>query len=152
MHHSGAKVRAVPTLAINLGVLSMRFLVPVLFLLSQIPVGGPTQVQDPNYPLRVRILERNTSRHNGSMRMWGRADLMEPQAQGFDYESTCDELFMVSHGDELYSARWKKQDRELEMLVSKMGTGKSNKCVLKADLKPFVYVRGEHGIETKPIS
>jgi hypothetical protein len=130
----------------------MRILLPVLFLLSQVPVGGPTQVQDPNYPLRVRILERNTHRQNGSMRMWGRGDLIAQSEQVFDYESTCGELFMVSHGDELYSARWKKQDRELEMLVSKMGTGKSEKCTLKADLKPFVYVRSDHGITTKPMS
>ena len=72
--------------------------------------------------------------------MWGRADLIGPPEQGFDFESECSEVFMVSHGDDQYSARWKKQNKELEMLVSKIGTGKSNKCVLKADLKPYVYV------------
>jgi len=130
----------------------MRIFLPVLFLLAQIPVGGPTQVQDPNYPIRVRILEGYAHRQNGSMRMWGRGDLITQTEQGFDYESTCTDLFMVSYGDERYSARWKKQDRELEMLVSKMGTGKSNKCILKADLKPFVYVLSDRGIVTKPMS
>jgi hypothetical protein len=125
----------------------------LLFLLAfpQVPVGGPTQVEDPAYPLKVRILERNTSRSAYGMRMWGRANLTLPQEQGFDYESECSMLFMVSHGDELYSARWKKQDKELEMLVSKMGTGKSEKCTVKADLKPYIYY-GDKGImQTKPM-
>jgi hypothetical protein len=84
--------------------------------------------------------------------MWGRADLMEPQKQGFDYESDCGEVFMVTHGDEVYSARWKKQDKELEMLVSRMGTGKSDECVLKADPKPYVYAYENGVIVTKPMA
>ena len=126
--------------------------------LAQVNVGGPTDVQDPAYPLRVRILTRNASRTGyGAMRMWGRADLfLDQQEQGFDYESTCDELLMVTHGDERYSARWKKQDLELEMLVSKMGTNKSGKCTLKTDLKPFVYVWRNNGVQmvitTKPMA
>jgi hypothetical protein len=139
----------------------MRFLA-ALFLasilisgaLAQISVGGPTHVQDPAYPLMVRILSRNTSRGSNGVRMWGRADLFGSQEQGFDYESTCSEVFMVTHGDERYSARWKKQDKELEILVSRVGTGKSNKCVLKADLQQFVYEyeSGTSGpVVTKPL-
>jgi hypothetical protein len=60
---------------------------------------------------------------------------------------------MVSHGDEVYSARWKKPNTELEMLVSKMGTGKSEKCTVKADLKPFVYYwDANHLIQTRPLA
>jgi hypothetical protein len=141
----------------------MKILLPVFLVLAsvgaifaQVEVGGPTQTQDPAYPLRVRILERNTSYGPyGSIRMWGRADLFDgAQEQGFDYESTCDEKFMISHGDEQYSARWKKPNERLEMLLSRMGTGKSDKCVLKADVKQFIYER-EHGptgaIITKPM-
>jgi hypothetical protein len=139
----------------------MRLLMP-LFLaltlvsgaLAQVSVGGPTEVQDPAYPLRVRILTRNASRGPYGTRMWGRADLFGQQEQGFEYESTCDEVLMVTHGDERYSARWKKQDKELEMLVSRVGTGKANKCVMKADLQQFVYEfeNGSSGpIVTKPI-
>jgi hypothetical protein len=130
----------------------VRLILPVLLLLAQ-AIGGPTQVQDPSYPLRVRILERNIARRAGEIvRMWGRADLVDAQEQGFDFDSDCSDLFMVSHGDELYSARWKKQDKELEMLVSKIGTGKSNKCTLKADLKPFVYIIQNGVIGTRPMT
>jgi hypothetical protein len=54
-----------------------------------------------------------------------------------------------------YSARWKKQDKELEILVSRVGTGKSNKCVLKADLQQFIYEHesGTSGpVVTKPLA
>jgi hypothetical protein len=46
-----------------------------------------------------------------------------------------------------------KQGKELEMLVSRVGTGKSEKCVVKADLQQFVYEyeNGSSGtIVTKP--
>jgi hypothetical protein len=122
---------------------------------GQVNVGGPSDVQDPAYPLKVRLLTRETSRGPGGIRMWGRGDLFGPQEQGFDYESTCDEVLMVTHGDERYSARWKKQDKELEMLVSKVGTGKAQKCVVKADLHQFVYEyeRGTSGaVVTKPLA
>ena len=140
----------------------MRPLVPILLLIlagvtfGQVRVGGPADLQDPAYPLRVRILTRNTSRGPYGIRMWGRADLFggaQPE-QGFDFESTCDEVLMVTHGDERYSARWKKQDRELEMLVSRVGSGKANKCSVKADLQQFVYEfeDGSRGpVVTKPL-
>ena len=140
----------------------MRLLVPFLLSVTlvsgtsaQVNVGGPTHVQDPGYPLKVRILTRNASRGQFGIRMWGRADLFGQQEQGFDFESTCSEVLMVTHGDERYSARWKKQDKELEMLVSRVGTGKSDKCVVKADLQQFVYEyeNGTSGpIVTKPIT
>jgi hypothetical protein len=124
---------------------------------AQINVGGPVQTQDPAYPLRVRILTRNMSGGQSGLRTWGRADLFGGAVpeQGFEYESTCDEVLMVTHGDERYSARWKKQDRELEMLVSKVGSGKANKCSVKADLQQFIYEfeRGANGpVVTKPLS
>ena|ERR1700722_4758348 len=131
----------------------MRALLLLLILtMPQLPVGGPTEVQDPAYPLKVRILERNTSRTAFDLRMWGRGDLTAPQEQGFDYQADCSMLFMVSHGDELYSARWKKQDKELEMLVSKMSTGKSEKCTVKVDLKQYVYYWDKGVMQTRPMA
>lgn len=133
------------------------FLISAGIALAQVSVGGPTPGQDPNYPLKVRILTRNASRGPSDMRMWGRADLFggAQAEQGFDYESTCDEVVMVTHGDERYSARWKKQDRELEMLLSKVGSGKANKCSVKTDLQQFVYEfeNGARGaVVTRPLA
>jgi hypothetical protein len=40
----------------------------------------------------------------------------------------------------------------MEMLVSKIGTGKSSKCTLKTDLKQFIYVMSPDGkITTRPM-
>lgn len=125
----------------------MRFRVPVILVFAlvssafaQVDVGGPTRVDDPAYPMKIRILTRNVSRSGyGAIRMWGRGDLFGPQAQGFDFESTCDEVLMVTRGDERYSARWKKQDHELELLVSHIGNDKPSKCTFKVDMRQFVY-------------
>jgi hypothetical protein len=128
----------------------MRILVTLLLALSQ-AVGGPTQVPDPAYPIHVRILGRNVTQ---SVRVWGRGDIFEPTEQGFDYETDCSIAFMRSEGEERYSARWKKPDKELEILVSRIGTGKSDKCVLKVDLKPFIYDvdTARHVVVTKPMA
>jgi hypothetical protein len=132
----------------------MRILVTLLLGLSQV-VGGPTQVPDPAYPIHVRILGRNVSQSTiGNVRYWGRGDIFEPSEQGFDYESDCSVAFMRSEGDERYSGRWKKPDKELEILVSRIGTGKSDKCVLKVDMKPFIYDvdNDRHVVVTKPMA
>lgn len=142
-------MRPVAVLALVLVMVGVAF--------AQLNVGGPAQIQDPSYPLRVRILTRNMSRGQSGIRTWGRADLYNGAVpeQGFEYESTCDEVLMVTHGDERYSARWKKQDRELEMLVSRVGSGKANKCSVKSDLQQFIYEfqNGTNGpVVTKPLS
>jgi len=128
----------------------MRMVVTLLLALSQV-VGGPTQVADPAYPIHVRILGRNVA---GTSKIWGRGDIFEPTEQGFDYETDCSIVFMRSEGEERYSARWKKQDKELEILVSRIGTGKTDKCVLKVDLKPFIYDvdNDRHVVVTKPMA
>ena len=126
----------------------MRRLLPVFLTLvllvggarAQVNVGGPTQVQNPTYPLRLRILTRNTSRGPyGGLRTWGRADLFSPQEQGVDYESECSQYLMATVGEQRYSARWKKPNNELELLVSRVGTDKADKCTVKVNLQPFIY-------------
>ena len=118
---------------------------------AQVNVGGPTATQDPAYPLKVRILERNVDRSKFAVRSWGRADLYDGQkVQGFDYQTDCNLIVMTSQGDERFSARWKKQDKELEMLVSKIGAAKSQKCEVKANLQPFVYEFEGGVIVTEP--
>jgi len=132
----------------------MWMLANLLLAFSQI-VGGPTQIQDPAYPIHVRILGRNLAQSsNGSRTVWGRGDIFEPSEQGFDYQTDCNVQFMASAGDERYSARWKKQDTELEILISRIGTSKTDKCVLKTDLKPYIYDidTARHVVITKPMA
>jgi hypothetical protein len=126
----------------------MKILAPVLLVLACVsPVFGqasaaaPAPKRDPNYPLQVVILGRNTAHDpNGGFWVWGSADLFSGQEeQGFDYQSDCGQLFTVSFADQRFSARWKKTNAQLEVVVDKMGNGKPEKCEMKADLKQVVY-------------
>lgn len=134
----------------------LTLLFPALVLasgaLAQVSVGVPSQVQDPSYPLKVRIIDRAIDQSDDAVSTWGRADLYDGQkVQGFDYQADCNMVLMMSHGDERFSARWKKRDRKLELLVSKIGSSKSAKCAVKANLQPFVYEFEKGVIVTMPL-
>lgn len=46
---------------------------------------------------------------------------------------------------------WKKQDERLEILKERIGSGgKTEKCELKVDMKPFIYVRKNGDVIAKP--
>ncbi|MGC1830647.1 MAG: hypothetical protein WA663_09600 [Candidatus Acidiferrales bacterium] len=135
----------------------MVLLLSVLLWMGQFynyPVvpNAPTGVQDPKFPLRVKILGTNWTHGPLGTHGWGRGDLVVPQRQGFDYTYDCSQPFMVTTGDEIYSARWKKQDKQLELLVGKIGSdNKAEKCELNVNLQPFVYERRNGGIVTVPL-
>ena len=133
----------------------MKLLLGLILMAGlQLPVGAPTQVQNPAYPLRVKIVTRGQTRSGYRIRAFGRADLLgqaSPPEQGFDFQADCDVILMITHGSEAYSARWKKPGRELEILLSEMGSDKSRKCTMKTDLKPFVYAIVDRTLVTQPL-
>ena len=121
----------------------MVLLLSVLLWMGQyypVQPNGPTGVQDPKFPVRVKILTTDWH-HNGlGTHGWGRGNLLDPQRQGFDYTYDCGQPFMVTRREEVYWARWKKQDKDLELLVGKIGSdNKADKCELKVDMKSFAY-------------
>jgi hypothetical protein len=132
----------------------MRYLcILTVFVLAQVGAtpAGPADANDPQYPLRVHILRVSWSGHHhdgfyDGATGFGRGDIWEPTKQGFDYTFSCFEPFLHTTGDEAYSARWKSQGKTLEILEEKIGTGgdRFNKCELKVDLKPYVYVIDNH--------
>ncbi|MGB7266013.1 MAG: hypothetical protein WBC92_10910 [Terracidiphilus sp.] len=107
------------------------------------------------YPLRVHIFQFNGYSHyyrpGGGVSSSldevdgeGRANLYENgQPRGFDFSYACSERLMVSPGFETYLARWKKANREVEILLPVMGgkPGEMNSCDLKVMMKDTVYVR-----------
>jgi hypothetical protein len=134
----------------------MRVLVLLLIAFAQMNVGAPTQGQDPAYPLRLRVLTRNSSGgggyYNPVVRTWGHADLYDGQKeQAVEYDADCEEVVMATKGPERYSARWKKQDKQIEILLSRIGTGKADRCTVKIDLQPFVYEFDHGEVITRPI-
>jgi hypothetical protein len=133
--------------------LVLSFLLWALQWQYPITPDGPTDVQNPEFPLRVQILAANWRHNPFGTSEWGRGDIEVPQRQGFEYNGDCWVPFTATRGAEVYSARWKKQGKRLELLVGKVGSNnKSDRCELKVDLKPFTYERGENGlIVTRPI-
>lgn len=126
----------------------MRFLASLILLAAQVYVpatpNGPTHDVNPAYPLRVQIMQIHWSHNRWGTTGWGRANLVAPANQGFDYTFDCDEPFMTTRGNGFYSGRWKKPNTRLELLEERIGSSKTQKCELKVETKPYVY-EFQHG-------
>jgi len=132
----------------------MVLLLSVLLWMGQYTLqpDAPTGVQDPKFPLRVKIIGDNWNRSASGVHGWGRGDLVVPQLQGFDYAYNCSQPFMPTTGEEVYSARWKKQDKQLELLTGKIGSdNKADKCELNVTMQPFVYLWRNGSVVTVPM-
>src|ERR1051325_3427548 len=76
-----------------------------------------------DYPLRVHIFGRNETtfyhmRVAENAKGEGRANLFENgQARGIDFQFNCSDRLPTSSGFETFPARWKKPNRELEVLI-----------------------------------
>ena len=117
----------------------------------------PATVPTPDFPLRVHFFVARGNYHNGSYDGLGRADLLAPGAapQGMDVTFECGEPFTPNgQRDEAYPARWKKPNKELEILMQEIGGSTTHKCTLKIDFKPKPYGRytqnGPAGQSTTP--
>jgi hypothetical protein len=145
-------------------VLLRRVGVGALFVLFSLPVlAGKSNPGD--YPLRVHIVSRNGVRHYSRMGGYaspssldavdglGQANLFENgQPRGFDFNYQCGQPITPQTGYETFVARWKKQDRVLEILMPVMGgkPGDMNSCELKVSMKTdTVYIR-RNGVTEEP--
>ena len=132
-----------------------------LLLLSMPLLAEKYRASD--YPLRVHIVNRNGIRHYSriggtassldEVDGLGQANLFENgEPRGFDFNHACGQPITPQMGYETFLARWKRQDRELEILMPVIGgkPGDMNVCNLKVSMKPDeAYVRhnGEIGLE-----
>ena len=101
------------------------FVAAMLSLLMPVVASAAHNPED--FPLRVHIFQHagvvHYWRHGGIHSMdgtdgQGRANLYENgQPRGFDFEYTCSERVMNSPGFETLPARWKKPNREIEILL-----------------------------------
>jgi hypothetical protein len=124
-------------------------------LTTQVAADSPA-----NFPLRVHIYQRVEHTHyfHGALD-WvdgdGRANLFENgQPRGFDFDFHCGDRILTSVGYETYPARWKKQDRTLELLYPVPGKpGATRSCELKVTMKEdTVYVHRQGSLDTEPAS
>jgi hypothetical protein len=120
-------------------------------LFSTVALAGHNPV---DYPLRVHIFMFSGYSHYYRTRSSssldavdgeGRANLYQNgQPRGVDFAYHCGVRLRVSPGFETYMAKWKKQDRVLEILMPKLGgkPGDMDSCELNVTAKEdTVYIR-----------
>jgi len=119
-----------------------------------------------DFPLRVHVVFRNGIRHYyraggyapssslDEVDGLGKANLFaNGQPLGFDFNYQCSQPITPQTAFETFMARWKKQGRDLEIVMPVMGgkPGDMNSCDLKVIMKTeTVYVRRDNGIEEEP--
>jgi len=133
----------------------MRAMIVALFLMSQLGPAvpnTPTSTQDPAFPVHVQILAIHWNHNRYGTHGYGRGNVLTPDVKGFDYTFDCGDPFLTNRGDEFYGGRWKKQDERLEIIEERIGSGgKTEKCELKVELKPFAYKKDKNGeVVAKP--
>lgn len=99
---------------------------------------------NPDYPLKVRVLssDRQQTRHSNLIytNSYGSANILGNPNVGLDYTSTCEGGFLHNaEGGEYYQGKWKKQDREIEILVVETGQNHPEKCKIDVTLKAVPY-------------
>jgi hypothetical protein len=126
-----------------------RTVIIFVFLLS------PTlafSAKDPNaYPLKVEILVNHWDRYRPRpvrdpyfwiYRVNGQGNVMNGSAvQAFDFKYENDRVIRATSPDQTYLARWKKPQRQLEVLAPEIGhEGKYMSCTMDTTVREGVYV------------
>jgi hypothetical protein len=112
-----------------------------------------------DYPLRIHIFNRSETtfyhaRVEDEAKGEGRANLFEGgEAHGVDFSFDCSEKLKASFGYETYPAKWKKQGKELTVLLPVFGkTGSFFTCNLKTDVKDFAYAKSNGNMRSEPVA
>jgi hypothetical protein len=136
---------------ILLGALLIALLAPAADAPAQYGAPGvASTAPNPDYPLHVRVLSQGQRVHNQfGTHGFGRADLLGSPVHGMDYAFDCYTSFLHNQNGEFYQGRWKKPDREMEILVQSMGSDHVDKCTLKVTMKAEPYGR-YNGAATQP--
>jgi hypothetical protein len=112
-----------------------------------------------DYALRVHIYQFDSISHYkqgmlDAVEGEGRANLFEnEQPRAFDFGYQCTERIMSMTAYETYPARWKKENRTLEILLPVMGKpGSFNGCELKVVMKETAYFRHNGLLGEEPVA
>ena len=123
----------------------------VCLLFSSAAIKGESK-NPANYPLRVHVFGSNQAtfyrnRDLEESKGEGRANLFEnSEVRGIDFSFDCQDKLRGSFGYETYPAKWKKQNRELTVLLPEFGRANAYfTCNLKTQMKDYVYARNHNG-------
>jgi hypothetical protein len=109
-----------------------------------------------DYPFRVHIFSRNQTNfyHHHELdesKGEGRANIVaNGDVRGIDFSFDCSEKLRPSFGFETYPAKWKKQDRELVVLLPVFGkTGSYSTCNLKTSVRNDAYLEHDNRLSSE---
>lgn len=119
--------------------MKVALLLPLAFLLQINTPDGPATNPNPQFPLHVEVIQTQaTARRNGSTG-FGRGNLLGSPAKGIDFTYECSAAILNTNKNEFYQARWKKQDRRLELLMQRIGSDHLDKCDIDISYKAHPY-------------
>jgi hypothetical protein len=125
----------------------MRSFLIALAILALPTLSLADKKRPADYPLRIHIFRRSETtfyrmRVAENAKGEGRANLFENgQPHAVDFQFNCTNQLPTSSGFETFPARWKKPNRELEVLIPEFGKQDSyDTCKLEVLLKDFAYV------------
>ena len=132
------------TLVASLAAIALVFCAPSLVEAKRI-------VSD--YTLRLHIYGTSWMHNQFGYHGVGRGNLFDGQGvpHGVEFTYDCEDHLMGSSGNEAYPAKWKKQDREIEVIFGEIGSrpDQFQACGFKVALKKYVFYSHDHDITTE---
>ena len=147
-------------------------------LFAQLSPSIPVMAPNPAYPIRVQLLQmsmwipspiaaysndsattldtylmRVPVKTNTTASFFGHGNILGNNPAGFDYGTDCyqqPDSMLNSYANATYQARWKKQDRELEILLQTDSTHISM-CEINVFLRKHPYILFSVGNTTNPL-
>jgi hypothetical protein len=97
-----------------------------------------------DYPLHLHVIDGQRTEDLYGDHGWGVANLTDPNGQpsvlGVDYTYTCSYGFLTNAQlNGFYQTRWVKPGSEVEVLLQRPGSDKTDRCTVQVNLKAQAY-------------
>ena len=119
--------------------MKVALLLPLAFLLQINTPDGPATAPNLQFPLHVEVLRTQATADRTGSRGFGRGNILGSPDKGIDFTYECSAAILNTNKNEFYQARWKKQDRRLELLMQRIGSDHLDKCDIDISYKPQPY-------------
>jgi hypothetical protein len=122
----------------------MKLAVLLFAFLWQASPDGPANAPNPQYPLHLQVLVTKGASDRYGAHGNGRGNILGTPAEGIDFSYDCSAPMLNNGPTEFYQARWKKQDRALEILMQRIGSDHIDKCDINVAVKAMPYTPPWH--------
>ena len=114
-------------------------ILPLAFLFQISTPDGPATAPNPQFPLHVEVVQTQATAGRDGSRGFGRGNILGTPEKGIDFTYQCSSAVLNTGKNEFYQARWKKQDRQLQLLMQRIGSDHLDKCDLDVSYKAQPY-------------